>query len=310
MLASGIVPDEIVYTALIHAFQKSRKKYPEKIVKYSEMMRRQGFEINPILLRILLRAYADLRRFTKLEEVIDELLERGRAGEISLDVKTINIMFEVLKEMQGGLNKMEEIWYEMKEGIKTKKPKKEETGEEADTVVPEVLEAKDERWLPQPDLTSFNILIETYIRHRKKNRAIDHFREMQARGFKPDQRTYSQIMSLAGAKKESDGAEKAYKTMRRDKNFVPKPTVFLSVIDTYIKASTPEKALPVLQEMRSFGFKPNLQTYNRLLASFARLRPNVVPKLFQDMKADGVAPNEKTKMHVKAAWEKTHKRNL
>eukprot|EP01127_Copromyxa_protea_P018934 TRINITY_DN6054_c0_g1_i2.p1 TRINITY_DN6054_c0_g1~~TRINITY_DN6054_c0_g1_i2.p1 ORF type:complete len:770 (-),score=168.60 TRINITY_DN6054_c0_g1_i2:12-2321(-) len=293
MQDAGVEPDEMTFTTLIHMYRNTRNFM--KVVKFCKMMK-EKFEdaFSAFFFRTLMMAYHELNQGFRAERVIDEVLEKVKEGKLVLNQSLCNAMLVVYKDLKSKdkLTKAEILWNKM---LMEKIDDKEKGTKKKESI--------------QPDLTSFNIMLEMYVEAGRTRDAVRTFREMEGRNISPDLRTYHRLIELAVKRKEVEGAENTFLVMKK-KGIQPTPAIYAEMISLYVKKNTPEKALVLAMESRSTGARLNLVTYNRLMASCSKLRPNDVPKLIKMMKEDNVQPNDKTREYAKAAWEKVNRREV
>ncbi|KAL3585102.1 hypothetical protein D5086_011969 [Populus alba] len=176
------------------------------------------------------------------------------------------------------------------------------------------------------EVVVYNVTLKVFRKGRDLDKAEKLFDEMLERGVKPDNFTFSTIISCA---RLCNLADKAVEWFEKMPSFglEPDDVTFSTMIDSYGRAGNVEKALSlydrartgewrldattfstliriykvagnfdgclnVYEEMKALGVKPNLVTYNILLDAMGRAkRPWQVKKFFQDIIDNGLSPS-------------------
>ncbi|KAG5242410.1 hypothetical protein OIU78_003807 [Salix suchowensis] len=183
-----------------------------------------------------------------------------------------------------------------------------------------------ERLKFQREVVVYNVTLKVFRKGRDLDKAEKLFDEMLERGVKPDNFTFSTIISCA---RLCNLADKAVEWFEKMPSFglEPDDVTFSTMIDSYGRAGKVEKALSlydrartgewridattfstliriykvagdfdgclnVYEEMKALGVKPNLVVYNILLDAMGRAkRPWQVKKFYQDLIDSGLSPS-------------------
>ncbi|XP_028761459.1 putative pentatricopeptide repeat-containing protein At1g02420 [Neltuma alba] len=143
----------------------------------------------------------------------------------------------------------------------------------------------------RPNLQTFNILLSGW---KSTEEAEGFFKEMRAMGVEPDIVSYNCLVDVYCKGKEM---EKAYKMVdeMRDKDILPDVITYTSIIGGLGLIAQPDKARDVLKEMKEYGCYPDVAAYNAAIRNFCiakRLRD--AHSLMDDMVKEGLSPNATT----------------
>ena len=143
----------------------------------------------------------------------------------------------------------------------------------------------------RPDLRTFNILLSGW---KSAEEAEGFFDEMSEMGIEPDVVSYNCLIDVYSKGRE---IEKAYKVLEkmREKEISPDVISYTSLIGGLGLVGQPDKARDVLKEMKEYGCYPDAAAYNAAIRNFCianRLRD--AEKLMDEMVSKGLNPNATT----------------
>ncbi|XP_021719834.1 pentatricopeptide repeat-containing protein At4g16390, chloroplastic-like [Chenopodium quinoa] len=143
----------------------------------------------------------------------------------------------------------------------------------------------------KPDNVTFSTIISCcrlcYLPHK----AVEWFEKMPAFGCDPDDVTYSAMIDAYGRAGNVDRAFALYDRARTERWMIDAVT-FSTLIKIYGKTGNFDGCLNVYEEMKALGAKPNLVIYNTLLDAMGRAkRPWQAKIIFKEMTNNGVSPN-------------------
>jgi pentatricopeptide repeat protein len=162
--------------------------------------------------------------------------------------------------------------------------------------IKELLYAMTERGI-QPDIVTYNTIIQLLCRKRQLTQATKVVTEMEARGIAPDSRTYGTLMSgLLQAGKPSSCLtlfESAYsnsRTLALTENVY----LYTTAITAASMLNNHERALDLVTRMTASGLKPTLQTLTAVIgACLASKKPALAAQLYQKIASpDGYAMSQ------------------
>ncbi|GMH26855.1 hypothetical protein Nepgr_028698 [Nepenthes gracilis] len=143
----------------------------------------------------------------------------------------------------------------------------------------------------KPDNITFSTIISCARSCSLPEKAVEWFEKMPAFQCNPDDVTYSAMIDAYGRAGNVDKALSLYDRARAEKWRIDVVT-FSTLIKTYGKSGNFDGCLNVYEEMKALGVKPNLVIYNALLDSMGRAkRPWQAKNIFKDMTDNGVLPS-------------------
>ncbi|XP_058070616.1 pentatricopeptide repeat-containing protein At4g16390, chloroplastic [Magnolia sinica] len=154
----------------------------------------------------------------------------------------------------------------------------------------ELLEEMIERGI-KPDNVTFSTIISCARRCSLPNKAIEWFEKMAEFGCNPDDVTYSAMIDAYGQAGNVNMALSLYDRARKERWRLDLVT-FTTLIRIYGMSGNFDGALNVYEEMKALGVKPNLVTYNTLLDAMGRAgRPWQVKSIYREVGSNGFLPN-------------------
>ncbi|KAH6759187.1 hypothetical protein C2S51_019422 [Perilla frutescens var. frutescens] len=157
---------------------------------------------------------------------------------------------------------------------------------------------------PSPGNAIFNSVINGLTKSENMEEALSMMKLMESRGLRPDVYTYSVIMSGLVRAGEMDEACKIFGEAKK-KHSKLTPVAYHTLIRGFCRLEQFDKAVDLLGEMRQHGVQPKHDEYNKLIKSlcFKALDWETAEKLQEDMNANGLALNGRTKALITAVKE-------
>ncbi|KAF9610894.1 hypothetical protein IFM89_025428 [Coptis chinensis] len=146
----------------------------------------------------------------------------------------------------------------------------------------------------KPDNITFTTIISCARMCNLPVKAVELFEKMGNYGCKPDDVTYSAMIDAYGRAGNVEMALSLYDRARTEKWRVDLVT-FSTLIKIYGVAGNFDGALNVYEEMKALGVKPNLVIYNTLLDAMGRAkRPWQAKTVYREMTKSGLEPSSST----------------
>ncbi|XP_057415975.1 pentatricopeptide repeat-containing protein At4g16390, chloroplastic [Lotus japonicus] len=143
----------------------------------------------------------------------------------------------------------------------------------------------------KPDNVTFSTIISCARMCFLPNKAVEWFEKMPTFGCEPDDVTYSAMIDAYGRAGNIDMALSLYDRARTEKWRID-PVTFSTLIKMYGLAGNYDGCLNVYEEMKALGAKPNLVIYNTLLDAMGRAkRPWQAKAIYKEMTNNGFSPN-------------------
>ncbi|XWS15450.1 hypothetical protein CRYUN_Cryun34aG0002000 [Craigia yunnanensis] len=143
----------------------------------------------------------------------------------------------------------------------------------------------------KPDNVTFSTLISCARVCALPDKAVEWFEKMPTHGCDPDDVTYSAMIDAYGRAGNVDMAFTLYDRARTEKWRIDTVT-FSTLIKIYGISGNYDGCLNVYEEMKSLGAKPNLVIYNTLLDAMGRAkRPWQAKIVYKEMTTNGFSPN-------------------
>ncbi|XP_077216556.1 pentatricopeptide (PPR) repeat-containing protein [Tasmannia lanceolata] len=146
----------------------------------------------------------------------------------------------------------------------------------------------------KPDNVTFSTMISCARMCSLPGKAVEWFERMSELGCNPDDVTYSAMIDAYGRAGNVDMALSLYDRARKEKWRLD-PVTFSTLIRIYGMSGNFDGAMNVYEEMKALGVKPNLVIYNTLLDAMGRARrPWQAKYIFREMNDNGFLPNRTT----------------
>ncbi|KAJ4704093.1 Pentatricopeptide repeat-containing protein [Melia azedarach] len=146
----------------------------------------------------------------------------------------------------------------------------------------------------KPDNVTFSTLITFARMCNFPEKAVEWFEKMPSFGCDPDNVTYSSMIDAYGRAGNIDMALSLYDRARNEKWRID-PMTFSTLIKSYGMSGNFDGCLNVYEEMKAIGVKPNMIIYNNLLDNMGRAkRPWQAKTIYKEMTDNGFLPNFNT----------------
>ncbi|XP_025629774.1 pentatricopeptide repeat-containing protein At4g16390, chloroplastic [Arachis hypogaea] len=142
----------------------------------------------------------------------------------------------------------------------------------------------------KPDNVTFSTIISCARMCSLPDKAVEWFEKMPTFGCEPDEVTYSAMIDAYGRAGNIDMALSLYDRARTEKWRIDTVT-FATLIRMYGVAKNYDGCLNVYEEMKVLGVKPNMVIYNTLLDAMGRAkRPWQAKSIYKEMTSNGFSP--------------------
>ncbi|XP_054777422.1 pentatricopeptide repeat-containing protein At4g16390, chloroplastic [Prosopis cineraria] len=143
----------------------------------------------------------------------------------------------------------------------------------------------------KPDNVTFSTIISCARMCSMPMKAVEWFEKMPSFGCEPDDVTYSAIIDAYGRAGNVDMALSLYDRARTEKWRIDTVT-FSTLIKMYGMSGNYDGCLNVYEEMKALGAKLNMVVYNTLLDAMGRAkRPWQAKNIYREMISNGFTPN-------------------
>ncbi|CAJ2656617.1 pentatricopeptide repeat-containing protein chloroplastic-like [Trifolium pratense] len=136
----------------------------------------------------------------------------------------------------------------------------------------ELLKEMDENAGIQPDVVSYNILIDGCILVDDSAGALSFFNEMRAKGIAPTKISYTTLMKAFALSGQPKLAQRVFDEMANDTRVRVDLIAWNMLVEGYSKLGLVEEAKKVIQKMKENGFYPNVSTYGSFASGIALAR--------------------------------------
>ena len=140
----------------------------------------------------------------------------------------------------------------------------------------------------RPDIQTFNILLSGW---KSSEEAESFFREMKELGVNPDLVSYNCLVDVYCKNREIDKALRIVERMREEEIY-PDIFTYTSLIGGLGLIGKPDEAKDMLKEMKELGSYPDVAAYNAAIRNYCiakRLKDAF--SLMNEMELNGLAPN-------------------
>jgi pentatricopeptide repeat protein len=143
----------------------------------------------------------------------------------------------------------------------------------------------------KPDNITFTTMINCARMSALSDKAVEWFEKMPGFGCEPDAITCSAMVCAYARTNHVDMARRLYDRAKTEKWPIDMVT-FSALIKMYDLVGNYDGCLNMYLEMLGLGVKPNVKTYNILLAAMLRGKRHWQAKtIYQEMKSSGVSPD-------------------
>ncbi|KAJ0979979.1 hypothetical protein J5N97_015453 [Dioscorea zingiberensis] len=149
-----------------------------------------------------------------------------------------------------------------------------------------------------PDLVSYNCLVDVYCKNRLMDKAYKVLDEMRDREIYPDVITYTSIIGGLGLIGQPDKARDILKDMK-EHGCYPDAAAYNAAIRNYCIAKRLGNAFALMEEMTTKGLAPNATTYNLFFRIFYWANElQSAWSLYKRMRGEGCLPNTQSCMFL------------
>uniref|UniRef100_A0A5B7BLV2 Pentatricopeptide repeat-containing protein n=1 Tax=Davidia involucrata TaxID=16924 RepID=A0A5B7BLV2_DAVIN len=124
----------------------------------------------------------------------------------------------------------------------------------------------------EPDVVSYNTLIDGCILVDDSAGALAYFNEMRARGIAPSKISYTTLMKAFAFSGQPKIANKVFDEMLKDPRVKVDLVAWNMLVEGYCRLGLVEEAKKIVERMRENGFYPNVATYGSLANGIALAR--------------------------------------
>ncbi|CAL0316974.1 unnamed protein product [Lupinus luteus] len=239
LLAKAYAPDTRIYTSLMKGYMKAGRV--ADTVRMLEAMRHQDDSASHpdhVSYTTVVSALVKTGSMDRARQVLSEMLRIG----VAANRITYNILLKgYCKQLQ--MDKARELLKEMIDdaGI-------------------------------QPDVVSYNTLIDGCILVDDSAGALAFFNEMRARGITPTKISYTTLMKAFAFSGQPKLANKVFDEMINDRQVKVDVIAWNMLVEGYCRLGLVEEAKKVIQKMKENGFHPDVGTYGSLANGIALAR--------------------------------------
>ncbi|KAL4557258.1 hypothetical protein LXL04_035431 [Taraxacum kok-saghyz] len=206
----------------------------------------------------MMGVYARNGRFTKVQEILDLMRERGYEPDLVSFNTLINARFKsTLMEPNMALDLLTEV---RRSGI-------------------------------QPDIITYNTLLSACSHDSNLEEAVKVYKDMESNKCQPDLWTYNAMLSVYARCGLVHEAESLFKDLD-SKGFVPDAVTYNSLLYAFAKEGNVDKVIKLREEMVKLGFGEDEMTYNTVIHMYGKLgQHDSALNLYKNMKSRGCEPD-------------------
>ncbi|KAJ4977689.1 hypothetical protein NE237_008469 [Protea cynaroides] len=232
-------PDSRMYTILMKGYMKDGRV--SDVVRMLDAMRRQSDSASHPDHVTYTTVVSSLVKVGSMDRARQVLAEMARIG-VSANRITYNILLKgYCQQLQ--IEKAKELLREMAD----------DTGIE-------------------PDVVSYNTLIDGCILVDDSAGALAYFNEMRAHGIAPSKISYTTLMKAFALSGQPKLANKVFDEMLKDPRVKVDLIAWNMLVEGYCRLGLVEEAKKIVQSMRENGFYPDVATYGSLANGIALAR--------------------------------------
>ncbi|KAK1392644.1 pentatricopeptide repeat-containing protein, chloroplastic [Heracleum sosnowskyi] len=124
----------------------------------------------------------------------------------------------------------------------------------------------------EPDVVSYNTVIDGCISVDDSAGALTYFNEMRARGIAPSKVSYTTLMKAFALSGQPKLANKVFDEMLNDPRVKVDLIAWNMLVEGYCRLGLLEEAKKIVERMREYGVHPNVATYGSLANGIALAR--------------------------------------
>ncbi|KAJ6708277.1 RESPIRATORY COMPLEX I CHAPERONE (CIA84) putative [Salix viminalis] len=277
MTSSGVLPDTVTYSTLLHGYCHAGKVFEANNV-LREMMR-NDCSPNNYTCNILLYSLWKEGRISEAEELLQKMNERGYV----IDTVTCNIVIDGLCN-NGQLDKAIEIvsgmWTHGSAAL----------GNLGNSYI-SLVDDSDSRKKCMPDLISYSTIISGLCKAGRVDEAKKKFIEMTGKNLHPDSAIYDAFIHSFCKEGKISSAFRVLKDMEK-KGCNKTLQTYNSLIMGLGSKNQIFEIYGLMDEMRERGVSPDVSIYNNVLSSLCEGgRVKDAPSVLDEMLQKGIAPN-------------------
>lgn len=288
MMTRGIDPDTKTFNTMMTMFVSTGDL--EGVLKYYCQMRKAGLNADAVSYRIVLQALCERKMASKLEDVIEGIMDSGNF----VPEQSLPIVMKMYVEL--GLLKEANAFFERHcqgKGFSSKNfaaimDAFAEKGlwEETEHIF------CSERGVGNKDIVEYNVMIKAYGQAKQYDRVCSLLVSMEESGVSSDACTYNSLIQMFSVGGFPHRAKKLLRKMK-DTGFEPKCETYSAVIRSYARHSLLPEAIDLFNEMKASGVEPNIVVYGVLIDMFAETG-NVKQALHYSnmLEQSGISPNQ------------------
>lgn len=235
-LPRAVAPDSRIYTTLMKGYMKAGRV--TDTVRMLEAMRHQkdsSSHPDHVTYTTVISAFVKAGSMDRAQQV---LVEMARI-QVPANLITYNILLKgYCQQLQ--IDKAEDLMREM----------------------------VDEAGI-EPDVVSYNTLIDGCIVVDDCAGALTYFNEMRKRGIAPSKVSYTTLMKAFASSGQPKLANKVFDEMLKDPRVKVDLVAWNMLVDGYCKMGLIEEAKSIIQKMKENGMFPNVATYGSLANGIA-----------------------------------------
>ncbi|XP_024188306.1 pentatricopeptide repeat-containing protein At3g09650, chloroplastic [Rosa chinensis] len=145
----------------------------------------------------------------------------------------------------------------------------------------------------EPDVVSYNILIDGCIQVDDSAGALAFFNEMRAKGIAPTKISYTTLMKAFALSGQPKLANKVFEEMLNDPRVKADLVAWNMLVEGYCRLGLVEESKKIIQRMKEHGFHPDVATYGSLANGIALARkPGEALLLWNEVKDRCTAKKE------------------
>ncbi|CAI9302225.1 unnamed protein product [Lactuca saligna] len=218
----------------------------------------EGIDGSVQVYNAMMGVYARNGRFTKVQEILNLMRERGYEPDLVSFNTLINARFKSTPmEPNMGINLLTEV---RRSGL-------------------------------QPDIITYNTLLSACSHDSNLEEAVKVYKDMELNKCQPDLWTYNAMLSVYARCGLVHEAESLFKDLD-SKGFVPDAVTYNSLLYAFAKEGNVDKVIKLREEMVKLGFGEDEMTYNTVIHMYGKLgQHESALKLYNDMKSHGCEPD-------------------
>ncbi|KAF9901874.1 hypothetical protein BX616_002106 [Lobosporangium transversale] len=145
----------------------------------------------------------------------------------------------------------------------------------------------------QPDMTSFNHLMQAYAKSDQLKKAHNTIELMLKNGLTPSTSAYSSLMEIHARRRDVASAFKVFEALKQHHN--PDVDVFTNLIKGCLRAGEYDLGWKVFEQMQRSGATPDESTYNLMIHACAKTdQVEKALDIFKTYPSRGLHPTEAT----------------